>query len=332
MRSITMKTPKRFLSLRFVRRLLLGMSILGLSAGTAVAQTWPTKPIRLIVPFAPGSTDVQARAVMEKVQATIGQPIVIETRPGAGTVIGTEFVAKAAPDGYTLLYSSSGHTILSTLNKLNFDPDKMVPVSLAGRGYFVVATSAALPVKTFQEFVAYGKANPGKLNYVSLGRNAVLLMMENLRQQTGLEMMAVPFQGMAPGRLAVVRNDVQLIADGIQSLKPLADGGQLRLLFFAGPTRSSQAPDLPSASEAGVPGYSAGWWTGVLAPAGTPKEIAVRFAAEMAAAAKTPEVRKFFNDAAGEAVGSTPDEFATVVESTRRQHAETARRANIKPE
>jgi tripartite-type tricarboxylate transporter receptor subunit TctC len=299
---------------------------------SAAAQAWPSKPIRLIVPFAPGSTDVQARVVMEKVQATLGQSVVIETKPGAGTIIGTEFVAKSAPDGYSFLYTSSGHTILSTLNKLSFEPDNMVPVSLAGQGYFAVATSAALPVKTFPEFVAHAKANPGKLNYVSLGRNAVVLMMESLRQQAGLEMVQVPFPGMAPARLAVARNDVQLIADGYQSLKPLADSGQIRLLFFAGPVRSPLAPDLPSAPEAGLRDYSAGWWTGVFAPAGTPKEIVARLSREIAAAAKTTEVRKFFAEAAGEAVGSTPEEFAKLVESTQKRHAETARRANIRAE
>ena len=309
-----------------------GVALLLSFSGFAQAQNWPAKPIRLIVPFAPGGSDVQARVVMDKVSATIGQPVVIETKPGAGAIIGTEFVARAPADGYTLLYTISSHSALSTLNKLNFEPEKMVPVSLVGRGYLAVATSALLPVKTFQEFVAYAKANPGKMNYVSLGRNASLLQMEALRQQAGIEMTAVPFPGLAAGRLAVARNDVHLIIDSYQALKPMIDGGKLRALFIAGPSRSPLAPELPNSAEAGVPGYTAGWWTGVFAPPGTPKEIAARFANEVAAAARTPEVRKYFAEAAGEAVGSTPDEFAALVESTRKQHAESARRADIKPE
>lgn len=300
----------------------------------ARAADYPARPIRWIVPFAPGSTDVQARAVAERIQPRLGQPIIVEPKPGASTVIGTEFVANAAPDGYTMLFTSGVLSTLKVLNKdLKFDPDKaLAPVSLVAQGYFVAAVNPSVPAKTFPEFVSYARANPGKVNYVSLGRNSVMLMAEMLKLQAGFDMTPIPYQGMAPGRIALIRNDVQFMLDGIQSLKPLASAGQVRLLMLAGPQRSQVLPDVPSAAESGVPGYVAGYILALLAPAGTPKEVIARMSGEVASAAAMPELRKFFVDSGGEAVGSTPEVLGERLKHDSQRYAEAARAAKIQPE
>lgn len=308
--------------------------VLSVTTLPARAADYPTKPIRWIVPFPAGATDIQARAVAEKVQARIGQPIIIETKPGASTVIGTEYVANAAPDGYTMLFTSGVLTTLKVLVKdLKFDPDKaLTPVSQVAQGYFVAAVNASLPVKSIAELVAHSKANPGKLNYVSLGRNSVMLMVEQLKLQTGMDLTPIPYQGMAPGRIALIRNDVQFIVDGPQSLKPLAEAGQVRMLMTAGPTRSPAVPDLPNSAEAGVPGYVAGYILALLAPTGTPRDIITRTSSEIAAAVNTPELKKLFIDSGGEAVGSTPEALAQRLANDSRKYADAARAAKIQPE
>ena len=304
------------------------------SVAPAMAADYPNKPIRWIVPFPPGATDVQARAVAERVQQRIGQPIIIETKPGASTVIGTEYVVNAAPDGYTMLFTSGVINTLKVLVKdLKFDPEKtLAPVSLVAQGFFTLAVNASLPVKSMADLVAYSKANPGKLNYVLLGRNSVMLMVEKLKLQTGLDATPIPYAGTAPGRIAVVRNDVQLMLEGPQNLKPLAEAGQIRLLMVAGPTRSPAVPDVPSSTEAGVPGYVAGYILALLAPAGTPREAISRISAEVATAVNTPEMKKLFIDSGGESVGSAPEALAQRMQSDTRYYVDAARAAKVQPE
>ena len=318
-------------------RAVCGAAMAGVLAVTTLpvrAADYPTKPIRWIVPFPAGATDIQARAVAEKVQPRIGQPIIIETKPGASTAIGTEYVANAAPDGYTMLFTASVLVTLKPLVKeLKFDPDKaFAPVSLVAQGFFVAGVNPSLPVKSMAELIAYSKANPGKLNYVSLGRNSVMLMVEQLKLQTGLDLTPIPYQGMAPGRIALIRNDVQFIIDGPQGLKPLADAGQIRLLMTAGPSRLATLPDVPNASEAGVPGYVAGYLLALLAPAGTARDIINRTSSEIAAAVNTPELKKLFIDSGGESVGSTPEALAQRLANDARKFAEAARAAKLQPE
>jgi len=310
------------------------LALAALSALPAIAADYPVKPVRIIVPFAPGSTDIAARAIADRLGQRLGQPVIVENKPGASTMIGTEFVANAAPDGYTLLYTSGVLTALKALNKnLKFDPEKsFAPVSLISQGYFALAVNASLPVRSFQEFVSYAKANPGKLNYVSLGRNSIMLMVESLKAQAEFGAVPIPFPGMAPGRLALVRNDVQFMLDGPQSLKQFADAGQLRLLMYAGPKRTATLPDVPASAEAGLPGYVAGYFVGVLAPAGTPKDIVSRLSTEIAAVIKMPEIAKLLTEDGGEVVGSTPEAFAQRIENDQKRYAEAARHGNIQPE
>jgi len=320
--------------IRGIRRSLLWVLAMTALSSTVVAADYPTKPIRWIVPFAPGATDIQARLVAEKVQARIGQPIIIETKPGASTIIGTEFVANAAPDGYTMLFTSGVINTLKILVKdLRFDPDKtLAPVSLVAQGYFAAAVNASLPVRTFQELVAYSKANPGKLNYVSLGRNSVMLMVEKLKLQSGLDATPIPFPGTTPGRLALVRNDVQFAMEGPHSFKPLVEAGQVRILMVAGPARLSAVPDVPNSAEAGVPGYVAGFILALLTPTGTPRDVIARMSSEVATVVNTPELQKRFVDIGGEAVGSTPEALAQRMQSDARYYADAARAAKIQPE
>jgi len=305
-----------------------------LLTAAATAADFPSKAVRVIVPFAPGATDVQARFVMDRVAARLGQPFLIEPRGGAGTIIGSDVVAKAAPDGYTLLFTASAVTTLKVLNKqVPFDPERaFAPVSLVSQGFFVAAVSSAVPANTWAEFVTYAKANPGKLNFVSLGRNSVLLMVEALKLQAGIDLVAVPFPGMTPGRLAVVRNDVQLIVDGIADQKALADRGQVKILMYAGPRRAASLPDVPTAAEVGLPNYQAAFWTGLLAPSGTPKVAIDTLSNAVAAAVATPEVQKFYRDQNIEPVGSKAEDFVQRYQADLRRYAEAARAANIQPE
>lgn len=315
------------------RRNSLLLAVLLSASSIAVAADYPTKPVRVIVPFAPGATDVQARFVLDRAAARFGQPFVVEPRGGAGTIIGSDAVAKSAPDGYTLLFTASAVTTLKVLNKqLPFDPDRLAPVTMVSQGFFVAAVSNAVPVKNWAEFVTYAKANPGKMNFVSLGRNSVLLMAESLKQQAGIDLVAVPFPGMTPARLAVARNDVQLIVDGLADQKALAERGQVKILMYAGPRRSPSLPDVPSAAEVGLPNYQAAFWTGMFAPNGTPKDVIDAIANAVAAAIATPEVQKFYRDQGVEPVGSKPEDFAQRVAADSRRYAEAARAANIQPE
>jgi tripartite-type tricarboxylate transporter receptor subunit TctC len=300
----------------------------------ARAADYPARAVRVIVPFAPGATDIYARFVMDKLQARLGQSFVIETRPGAGTIIGSDAVAKAAPDGYTLLFTSGVLSTLKVLNKqLPFDPDKaFAPVNLVAQNFLVVSISTALPAKNFAEFIDYAKAHPGKLNYVSLGRNSIMLMAESLKHLTGTDIVAVPYQGMAPGRIGLIRNDVQVIIDGAAEQKTMADAGQSRPIMLGGPRRSPALPDVPTAAEVGLPGYQAGAWMGVLAPAGTPRPVVDMLASAVAAAVATPEVQKYFRDQGFEPLGAGPDEFAQRLQVDSRRYADAAKAANVQPE
>jgi tripartite-type tricarboxylate transporter receptor subunit TctC len=303
---------------------------------TAPAADYPARPIRVIVPFAPGpgSTDAYARSMQERMQNQIGQPFVIEDRPGAGTIIGSDAVAKAAPDGYTVLFTSGVITALKPLNKqLPFDPDTaFAPVSLVAHNSLVISISTALPARNFAEFIVYAKANPGKLNYLSLGRNSIMLMTESFKQMAGIDIVPVAYQGMAPGRLALIRNDVQLAVDGAPEQKAMADAGQSRPIMIAGPRRAAILPDVPTAAEVGLSNYEARAWLGVLAPAGTPRQIVEALSGAFAAVVATPEVQKFFRDQNWEPVGSKPEEFAQRFQTDSRRYVEAARGAKIQPE
>jgi tripartite-type tricarboxylate transporter receptor subunit TctC len=290
--------------------------------------TYPSHPVRLVVPFpAGGTTDILARAVAQRLSEVWGQQVVVDNRPGAGGNIGTELVAKAAPDGYTLEMGTVGtHAINASLySHLPYDPVKdFAPVILVAGVPNVLVVNPALPVNSVQELIAYAKANPGKLNFASSGSGtSIHLSGELFKVMTGVSMTHVPYKGSAPALTDLMGGQVQLMFDNLPSSLPFIKAGKLRALAVTSAARSTALPDLPTLQEAGVPGFEASSWFGVLAPAGTPREIVLRINGEVAKWLATPEARDKLASQGAIAAGGTPDDFV------RHIAAETAKWAKV---
>lgn len=299
------------------------------SVGVLAQSTYPTRPVRLIVPYpAGGATDFFARAVFGKVGDLLGQPVVIENKPGAGTTIGSELVANSAPDGYTLLIGDMGTYALNPAlyKKLRYDPQKaFAPISLTGQfPLLLVVNPSALPVKSMAEFLGYAKTNPGKINYAAPGPGSPLhVAMELLKQQAGLNMQAVPYKGGADAVSALLSGQVQAMFLDIASAQAQLKGGRVKALAIASDKRRTAFPELPTVTESGVPGVEVYAWQGFVAPAGTPREIIGKLNTAFAVAMQDPEVKQRLKDAEVEPLTGTPEQFG--------QHmaAETARWARV---
>ncbi|MFO1323129.1 MAG: tripartite tricarboxylate transporter substrate binding protein [Burkholderiales bacterium] len=286
-------------------------------AATANAQApYPNKPIRIVVPFpAGGTTDILARAVAQKLTETTGQPVVVDNRPGAGGNIGAELVAKSPPDGYTLLMGTVGtHAINASLYKsMPFDHVRdFAPVILVAGVPNVLVVNPSLPVNSVQELIAYGKANPGKLNFASSGNGtSIHLAGELFKTTTGVQMAHIPYKGSAPALVDLMGGQVQLMFDNLPSALPQIKAGKLRALAVTSAQRSSALPDVPTVAESGLPGFEASSWFGLLAPTGTPKDIVAKLNGEVAKWLATPEAKeKLASQGAIVAGGLTPDDFA----------------------
>ncbi len=287
--------------------------------GAANAQQWPARPIRIIVPQSPGgSTDQVARPFGKLLGESLGQSVFIENRPGAGSVVGTDLVAKAAPDGYTLLAVAVSFAISPSLyKKLPFDPLRdFSPIAMLASFPNVLVVPAPLPVKSVQELIAYAKANPGKLNYGSSGiGSGTHLSMEMFRHMAAIELVHVAYKGGAPAVNALLAGEVQVnlatIATAISQIK----AGKLRALAVSSKARVSVLPDVPTIAESGLPGYEYDSWIGVLAPAKTPRAVVVRLAAEAAKAIHAPEIKALLALEGAEPVGNSPDEFAAILQT-----------------
>ncbi len=277
------------------------------------AQEFPSRSIRVIVPFSPGgAVDGPMRLVAQELGKRLGQSVVVENRPGAGATIGTEAVAKAPADGYTLLLASQTNAISATLYpNLSFDPiEDFAPITLIGREPGVVVVHPSLPVKTLQELIAYVKANPGKVDYASSGNGSGQhLFTALLASMTGMKMNHIPYRGSGQATTDLVGGQVQMSIPGMAGMLGHIKAGKLRALAVTSATRAPQLPDVPTVSEAGVPGYEAYVWMGLLAPKGTPPAVIEKLQRETVAALGTAEVRNYMNGASIEAVGSTPAEF-----------------------
>jgi tripartite-type tricarboxylate transporter receptor subunit TctC len=269
--------------------------------------------VKVIVPFSPGgAVDGPMRVVAQELGKRLGQAVTVENRPGAGATIGTEIVAKSAPDGYTLLLASQTNAISSALYKnLSFDPvEDFVPISLIGREPGVLVVNPALPVKTFAEFVAYAKAHPGELDYASSGNGSGQhLFAALLWSQTGLKLTHVPYRGSGQATTDLLGGRVQVSIPGTAGMVSHIKGGKLRALVVTGAHRSPQLPDVPTLQESGVAGFEAYVWMGLLAPKGTPSAIVDRLYREVGEALSTPAVKSYMANAGIEIVGSTPAEF-----------------------
>jgi tripartite-type tricarboxylate transporter receptor subunit TctC len=309
---------------------------LAATAWEAQAQAYPVKPVRMIVPFAPGgNTDIIARIVAPGMNKALGQQIVIENRGGAGSMIGTEIASKAAPDGYTLLMVSAAHVINPAMvKKLPFDPVKsFAAISKVADVPAALVVHPSLPVKSVKELVALAKTNPGKLNYGSAGRGSIgHLSAELLGSLAKIKMTHVPYKGAGPALVDTMAGHVELLISSMPAVIPHARTGRLRMIGQAGEKRSPAAPDVPTMIEGGVPGFVVTAGFGLFAPAGTPRPAIDRVLAALKASLSDPNVRQRLSGEGAEPVGSTPEEYERFTRSEIEKWIKVARGAGIQPE
>ncbi|WP_423198086.1 MULTISPECIES: Bug family tripartite tricarboxylate transporter substrate binding protein [unclassified Cupriavidus] len=300
---------------------LLGIGLtasLTLATAAAHADTYPSKPIRLIVPFpASGATDLLARAIAQKVGANMGQQIVVDNRPGAGGAIGSDMAAKATPDGYTLLIATtSTHSIGPFINSrlpYNTETD-FTPVSQVAVATNVLVVPNQLPVKSVKELIEYAKKHPGELNYASSGNGTIgQLTAEAFKAQTGTFITHIPYRGTALAVPDLISNKVQVLFDSIVSGMPHVKDGKLRALAVTSLKRSPLAPEVPTASESGLPGFESNTWFGIYGPKGLPADIVARLNSEFNKAIQSQDVKDRLAKLGAEPVGGTPAQFATMV-------------------
>ena len=314
------------------------LSIVALLASTmaAIAQptAYPTKPIRIVVAYTPaGATDILARTIGQKLTEAWGQAVIIDNRPGANGNIGTEYAAKATPDGYTLLMVTAGtHGINPGLyRKLGFDAVKdFAPVSLVAMVPNVFVVNNGVPSKDLKEFIAYAKANQGKLNYGSPGNGSTAhLSMELFKSMTGIQMVHVPYKGSAGVLADLIGGQIVVTMDNMPPYVPQVKAGKIRALAVSPARRSPALPDVPTVAEAGVPGYDSGAWFGLVAPANTPKDLVDKLSRETARILKLPDVSARLADLGAEAVGSTPEQFSAHIKAEIAKWAKVIRDANV---
>jgi tripartite-type tricarboxylate transporter receptor subunit TctC len=299
------------------------------------AQGWPAKQIRLILTAPPGSSiDVLGRLVADALRERLGQPVVAENRPQAGGTAGTDAVAKATPDGYTIGLSFTGPlaTAQFLYSKLPYDPARdLAPIVLLGTAPNILAVTGGLPVRSFAELIAHAKARPGQLNYASVGNGSTShLAMELLKSMAGLYVVHIPFNGAPPAVQATAAGDVQMIMSNPTSLLPLIRAGRIRPLAVTGSQRWPPMKELPTIAESGFPGFEAIAWNGVVAPAGTPREAIARLNREIDAILRLPQVRPKIEAAGWDIAGGTPEAFATFMEFERNRWQPVIRRSGAK--
>jgi tripartite-type tricarboxylate transporter receptor subunit TctC len=292
------------------------ISFVALGLRSAHAQDYPNGPIRMLVPFAPGGgVDTMARQVGVKMSVFLGQPVVVDHRPGAGGNIGAAAVAKAPPDGYTILLTVSGLAASPSLYKsLSFDPlNDFAPVTQLAASTMLLVATPKLPASTIQELIALAKSKPGGLNFGSSGVGAPLhLTMEIMKHSAGIDMVHVPFRGDAPLNTALIAGDIDLSFVPIATGQPLVEAGRVRALGVTGLKRAAALPDVPTLTEAGVTGLETSSWYGIFAPAKTPRPILNRIQREAAKAVQSPEVSTRIRAQGNDPVGSATDEFAVL--------------------
>src|SRR6266404_6057298 len=304
-------------------------------ANPCLAQEYPTRAIKIIVPFgAGGPADVAARLIGNTLQDGFGQPIVIENRPGAGGVIGTVEAAKAAPDGYTLLMMSNTQTANESLvpqRKYELMRD-LVPIAPVNYSDLVIVVHPSVPAKTLAEFIALAKSQPGKLNYASSGQGTPYHMAGELfKTMAGIDLVHVPYRNSGEARSGVIGGQGQMMIDALPAMAPNISENQVRALATTGKTRSSVLPNIPTADEAGVPGYEATIWLGLMAPAGTPKAVIDKLNAAVNAAVKRPEIIKLWTEQGVVPMSMNPGEFDKYLRGDIMKWAEVVKKFGDKP-
>jgi tripartite-type tricarboxylate transporter receptor subunit TctC len=307
--------------------------LLALLAGPALAQ-YPARPLKLIVPFPPGgSTDILARALGQKLSEGLSQPVVIDNRPGAGGSIGSEAAAKAAPDGYTIMMGHLGTLAVNAAiyKKLPYDPVKsFAPVSLMAIVPSVLVVNPSLPVTSAAELIDYAKKNPGKLAYGSAGSGSTShLTTEYFKLATGTDILHVPYKGIGPMLTDLISGQLSMGINGAPAVMPHVNSGRLRALAVTGSKRLPSLPQIPTLDESGVKGFDASGWYGIVAPAGTPRDIVMKLNAEMRRIMQTPELRARLDSEGAIPAAGSPEEFAAFIASEIARWGAVLKRAGI---
>lgn len=326
--------------MRVIRRLFAAMALTIVGLTPAFAQTWPAKPVRIIVPFPPGgTTDIVARSLGAELQKMWQQPVIVENRAGAGGNVGADAVAKSPNDGYTLLMGTVGtHAINAPLfaqagNKMPFDPVKdFVPITLAAGVPNVMVVNPKVPANSVSEFIAYAKANPGKLNMASSGNGtSIHLTGELFKTQTGTYMLHLPYRGSAPAISDLLAGNTDVMFDNLPSALPHIKAGKLKALAVTSLQRSPALPDVPTIEEAAkLKGFDASSWFGLFAPAGTSRAITDKIQADVAKALAVPEVRERFVSQGAQPVGNTSDQFAAFIRAETDKWTKVVKASNAK--
>jgi tripartite-type tricarboxylate transporter receptor subunit TctC len=316
-----------------MRRLL--AVLLVLASAAAWAQDYPARPVRLIVPYAAGGLpDTMARLVTPKMSEALGQQLLVENRPGAGGISGTEAVAKAAPDGYTLLIADVGQLAINPhiFSRLPYDALKdLAPVSLLGSSTLFLVLHPSVPANTFQELVALARAKPGALNYGSSGLGSIHhITSEAFKLAFGLDIVHVPYKGMGQAVPALLGGQVSMVFSALPAVEGHVKGGKVKLLALSTPQRSAQAPEVPTIAELGAPGFNFAPEIGMLAPAGTPHAIVQRLSSEVGKAVRSPEVSQRFRQLGIDPVGSSPQEYAARIRNDYERYGKVVKVSGIK--
>lgn len=306
---------------------------IGILGGTAMAQAWPAKTISLVVPFpSGGTTDVLARAVGVELSKSLGQPVIVESKPGAGATLGADFVSKAKPDGYTLLMGAVHHTIATSVYKklpYSFQKD-FAPVTTVALVPNILVVNPTTPAKNAAELVSYAKANPGKLTFGSNGNGtAQHLIGAQFEVMGGVEILHVPYKGSGPLTTDLLGGQISMSFDTITPVLQHIKAGKLRPLAVTTAKRSSTLPDVPTLDESGMKGFNLGTWFGILAPAATPKDIVVRLNTEIVKIINSPDFKKKMAEIGAEPVGNTPEQMAAQIKDDTDRYAKLVKDAKV---
>ncbi len=321
---------------RNIRALALSLAMLaGATGSTAWAQAYPNRAVKIIVPFATGSTsDILGRTIGDRLTQAMGQPFVVDNRPGAGGTIGSEFVAKSPPDGYTLLLSTAATPITaSAYPSLKYDTGQFASVTVLTHSPLGFAANLNFPPKTVREFIDYARANPTKVNFGSLGNGTSHhLTGEKLKLDAGISMQHVPYKGSAAAHTDLMGGQIQVMFDNLVALMPHFKGGKLRALAVSSMKRHPLLPDVPSLSEAGVRDFEAVAWFGVLAPPGTPRDVVARLNAEIVKILALPEIRQRLIEGGSEVIGNSPEAADKFLQNEIARWGTVVKAANIRLE
>jgi len=320
-----------------IRTIGLAATVLAILPVLAVAQSYPVKPIRVVVPFGAGSnTDILARTMAVRVTESWGQQVIVDNRPGAGGNIGADLVAKAPPDGYTIVLGAASVLAInqSLYSTMPYDSaTAFAPITNMVKTTNVLIVNPSLPVKSVKDLITYGKANPGKLTFASAGAGGTIhLSGELFKSMTGVEMVHIAYKSSPLAQIDIISGQVHLMFDAMPTALPQVKAGKLRALAVTTAKRSSQLPDLPTIAEAGVPGFEASGWFGFAAPAGTPRAVVRKLNTELVRILNLPEVKERLIGLGAEPVGDTPEEFAAFIRAEAAKWGKVIKALNLKIE